>query len=146
MIHFAPMQPADVLSLDIQHSQINALGIYTRRRDLEYGRELVGGGPSWAARTNDGALIALAGFTELFPTHAASWALLGAGIGRWQLPITRFVKARFAASPYRRIEAMTFAHDRKAAQWCRMIGMRGLPPYENCGPTCETMILFDWVQ
>jgi hypothetical protein len=146
MIHFAPMLPGDVVELELQDSQTDALGLYTPEATVDYGLSLLNGGPAWAGRDDRGRLIGLAGFYAPFATQASAWAMLGKGIGARHVAIARFVRAQFAASSYRCIEAMTRAACPDQQKWCELLGMKRAAFLENRGPLCEPMILYDWIR
>jgi RimJ/RimL family protein N-acetyltransferase len=86
---------------------------------------LVKSGPAWAVK-RDGAIVALAGYTELWPGRAVVWGYLGSNAGPSMSAMTRFMRAEMAkvhlVCP--RVEAYADRHHPAAHRWLKLLGFK----------------------
>lgn len=149
-VTFRPFGPADILGLDLQESQIGQLGIYEPVRDLEHGAQLQASGPAWTAISDDGIILVSAGFVEVFTDRqATAWALISREYlhrRSSQAAILRFMRARIAAAPYRRIEALCRAGVHAEERWLCALGFEDHALLRNWGPKSEDYRLFERIR
>lgn len=147
IVTFRPMEPEDLPRLKLQPSQHWDMGLYRTVHDAEDARGLIAAGPAWTGVARDGRILGCAGFGELWPNaHAVAWAMLAEGLGPAHLAITRFVRARLADAPYRRIEAIVRAGHEAPCQWARLVGMEAVAVLRRWGPADETHLLFERIR
>ncbi len=146
-VTFRAMVPGDLPKLVLQRSQVDQFGIFEPVRDAKHGAELVESGPAWAAEADDGRILCLAGFGEVFPgRHAIAWALLGTRIGATHFRLRRFIQARIAEQPYRRIEAVARADRPAELQWLALLGFERIATMRAWGPKSEDHVLFERIR
>lgn len=108
---FSEMQPDDLLAIDVQDSQASFLGM-PAAPDWDTAEDLAAQPVAWTARALDGRVIACFGFREAFPgKHGTAWALLAKDIGRYHLPLTRFVRQVVADCTLDRLDVLARAPD-----------------------------------
>lgn len=138
------MNAIDAVVIDRQPSQRVQLGL-TREISEEEAEGLACGGEAWTAWTNDGTrwrIAACFGLRETFPgRQAVAWAILAEGIGAAHLAITRFARARIAASPLRRIEAVTRTDAEHA--WAKLVGLTPAHVLRAFGAASEDHLLLE---
>lgn len=102
-----PMVADDAGRIERQPSQRMALGIEAGVEvTTEIAADLIAGGEAWSVERG-GRVVACLGLRETFPgVQGVAWAILAEGIGAAHLVTTRHARARIAASPLRRIEAV----------------------------------------
>jgi hypothetical protein len=66
--------------------------------------------------------IACAGVVELWPGRAYAWALLDKSAGKHFIAITRAIRDKLNALPYRRIEMAVDEHFEQGHRWAKMLG------------------------
>lgn len=146
-VTFRPMAAGDLPRLALQSSQVDQFGIFERAHNASHGAELVEAGPAWAAEHEDRGIICLAGFAEAFPPrHAIAWAMLGEGVGAAHFALRRFMLARIAEQPYRRIEAIARADRAAELKWLELLGFERVATMRAWGPKSEDHVLFELVR
>lgn len=145
MIGVRPLAAPDVTRLQLQAAQRLFLGP-DRPLDLDYGEGLIAAGPCWTVEREDGSILGCLGFAEQGPGYAVCWALLAEGLGRDHLALSRLVRERMLAAPYRRIEALIRADHPKGAQWARLVGLSFGFRVRAAGPEGEDFDLFELVR
>lgn len=133
----------DVTWLALQQCQRLWLGAADQPLDLAYGEQLLEAGPAWTITDASGWIVAACGFQESYPTYATCWALLAEGIGTRHLALTRLVRERMAAAPYRRIDALILADHKAGKRWAELVGLLPAHPLVAAGPAGEDYILFE---
>lgn len=105
---FHRMQPEHLLAIDVQDSQATFLGL-PAEPDMETAEELAAQPVAWTAWRGE-QVLACFGFREAFPgKHGTAWALLGKGIGRDHLALTRFVRGVVEGCTLDRLDVMARA-------------------------------------
>ncbi|TCP35915.1 hypothetical protein [Sphingomonas sp. BK235] len=121
-VAIAPLGPEDALRIQRQRSQRIQLGLARDLSAAEAADLAASPGEAWAARGRDGRLVACLGLRETFPgRQAVAWAILAEGIGAAHLAVTRFARARIAASPLARIEALVRERVAAERRWARLV-------------------------
>jgi len=143
MVYFRDFVAADVVAIDVQDSQVDALGVFTVVRDLEHGRQLEASGPAWTAIGDDGRVLVCAGLGTIFPGHAVLWALLTRNIGAAHVAITRFARARIAAAGCARIEAIVRADVEAEGRWATLVGLSAAHVLRKWGPLATPHVLYE---
>jgi hypothetical protein len=94
-----------------------------QRLPPEHLREALEGptGHAWTGIV-DGKPIGCAGVLEVWPGRGYAWALLDQECGPHLLAITRAVRAKLMAVPFKRIEMAVDADFENARRWARMLG------------------------
>lgn len=141
---FRPMCAGDAVLLSMQPSQQFELGIEHRQFTMDEGRELAEGGIAWTAARGT-RIVGIAGFREVFTGHALVWATLSDSMGADHLACTRFARAQVAAAPYRRLEAIVEAKNKRAVAWAELVGLEPVHELRGYGAAGETHILFEKV-
>lgn len=140
-VAIAAMKPSDMLVIQRQASQLVQLGIERMVTPEEAEAIADGDGEAWTARYQ-GRIVACLGLRETFPgRQAVAWAVLADGIGAAHLAITRFARARVAASPLPRIEAIVREAVPAEAAWAQLVGIRPVHVMRCFGAMSETHIL-----
>lgn len=80
-------------------------------------------GRAWTALDGDEP-IACAGVVEVWEGRAYAWALLSEHAPPHLLTLTRVIRSRLAALPYRRVEMAVDAGFDAGCRWARMLGFR----------------------
>jgi len=80
-------------------------------------------GLAWTAFA-DGEPLACAGLVEVWEGRAYAWAILSVDAGRYMLALTRGIRSRLAAAPFRRIEMAVDAGFAAGARWAQLLGFR----------------------
>ncbi|NYT42325.1 hypothetical protein HZY97_16250 [Sphingomonas sp. R-74633] len=150
-VAFFPFSARDAMRIRLQESQRVEMGIdstagltMAQALDLEQGA-------AWTAReVRQGAvgrILCCAGFREIFTgRQGLAWAMLADGLSATQLlSVTRFARARIAASPLRRIECLT-ADRAPERQWAELVGMRFNTLLHAYGAASETVCLYERVK
>lgn len=145
-IAIRPLVAIDALEIQRQASQRLQLGI-ERTMSLEEAAELARGpGEAWTVRHRD-RVVACIGLRETFPgRQAVAWAILAEGLGAAHLAVTRFARARIAASPLRRIEAIVRAETPAECTWARLVGLQAAHVLRCFGALSETHVLFERIR
>lgn len=139
-VAFTPMLAIDAMEIVRQPSQAEQLG-ELRHMTIEEAESLADGGEAWTAR-RDGRIVACFGLKETFAgRQAVAWAIFASGIGAAHVAITRFARARIAASGLRRIEAIV----RTDAEitWAGLVGLSPAHVLEKFGAASERHVLFE---
>ena len=68
--------------------------------------------------------MACAGLVEVWEGRAYAWAILSDNAGPYMLPLTREIRSKLAAAPFRRIEMAVDADFDAGARWAEMLGFR----------------------
>lgn len=144
------MMPIDALLIQRQASQRVQLGI-ERDMTLEEAVALAEGGEAWTAfdggRRTGGAIVACFGLRETFPgRQAVAWAILAEGLGGAHLAVTRFARARIAASTLARIEAIVRAEVHAECVWAKLVGLKAAHVLRAFGAASETHVLFERIR
>lgn len=137
-----PYIPAHLAALQIQPEQAKLVGFVP----ADYATWLGDVGPAFTA-VDDAGVVAVLGVAEEWEGRAQCWALLSAHAGRHLVALTRAVRAYFATTGYRRIEAQTPEGFAEGQRWLRLLGfeaeglMRNYYPdgraavrYARCSP------------
>lgn len=168
-----PMQVVDALLIQRQASQRVQLGLDRDMTEDEAEALAAGPGEAWTIFVSDGEeggrIAACVGLRETFPgTQAVAWAILAEGLGSAHLAVTRHARARIAASPLARIEAICRAGvDAEAVlaqfgdldpgqlleavlavpspetRWAEAVGLRAAAVLRRFGAAGETHVLFE---
>lgn len=80
-------------------------------------------GMGWTALV-DGEPVACAGLVEVWEGRAYAWAILSDNAGPYMLPLTREIRSKLDAAPFRRIEMAVDADFDAGARWAEMLGFR----------------------
>ena len=158
---FARMQPHDLFALQVQDSQTMFLG-QDAMPDEETAYNLAGQPVAWTARRADGTPIACFGFNEAFPgKHGTAWALIGKGIGRDHVALTRFVRQVVADCTLDRLDVLARSHDHGGGisgmsaaladpspevRWCLMLGFEPAHLLRKFGGAGETYMMFERIR
>lgn len=163
------MIPEDLLQVDRHPAQSVQLGI-PAIVDHESAAEIAAQGECWSLVDGD-RILACVGIAETFPgQQGVAWGVLGTGIGRHHLAITRHAKARVMASPLVRLEAIARCADAEAilaehpglsgpalleavmrlptpeTVWARLCGFTPAHVLRRFGAADETHILFERIR
>ena len=145
MIYFTGFRPQHILRLDdVQGEQAEDAIAAISQAEVTALAELGDAWTGWVGAD----VIGCAGFSPIWPGRAAVWALLTNKAGPHMLAITRFVRARIAEHPARRIEA-TVLHGFKAGHdWMKLLGFKNETPggMELYDPAGRTMDLYSLVR
>ncbi len=139
------LEPWHIPAIRLQPSQDGAMGLYAPAQTEDYGRWLCDGGPAWALIGNDGAVLGAAGFTQVFATQAAAWAMFSDGIAGHGRAIVAQVRQVVGMGLWPRIEAMTRAQCPGHGRFAQACGFSRVAVLRACGPSCETMELWEVV-
>jgi hypothetical protein len=163
---FRPLEAADLFELEPQPSQATWLGNPTNALTLEEAAGLADCTNAWAARV-DGQVLACFGVAEMFAgRQGIGWSLLGVGLGRHHLPLTRFVRdvvigesplarietfAPCAEAPHTtgsQIELVSYAlqHPTPEVRWAMAVGFLPLCVLRKFGAASETFMLFERIR
>lgn len=146
MTVFRDMIPEDLPALVLQASQIGQLGVFAPAHDRLHGAELVAAGPAWTAIDGEGRVLICAGFAEVFgQAQATAWAMLG-GVGRAHVAVRRFMLARLAELPYRRIEAIVNAGIPAHSRWVELLGFERSALLRAWGPLSADHLLYERIR
>lgn len=87
--------------------------------------KLAASGPTWNVRLN-GRIVAVGGYTELWPGRAALWAYLGGDCGPALPAMTRAVRQQVAAMQveFPRIEVYAERNHKAGRRWLEILGFR----------------------
>lgn len=142
-----PMIVAEILAIQRQPSQRVQLGI---ERDMSWEEACAladGPGEAWTVRVRERdtwRIVACLGLRETFPgSQAVAWALLADGLRGAHLSITRFARARIAASALPRIEAIVRANVPAECAWAKLVGLTPAHVLRRFGAQSETHVLFE---
>lgn len=150
-VRFTPMIAADAVAIQRQASQRVQLGL-EREMTWEEAEALADGpGEAWTATIRTGAaearIVACLGLRETFEgRQAVAWAILAEGIGAAHLAISRFAKARIAASPLPRIEAIVLASVHAEVAWAKLVGLQPVHVLRRFGAQSETHLLCERIR
>lgn len=160
-LHFRRMKPADLFAIDVQESQATFLG-QDATPDEETALNLASQPVAWTAwRPALGELVACFGINEAFlGKHGTAWALLGKGIGRDHLALTRFVRKVVTGCTLDRLEVLARAADygpgirgmsaaiadpTPEVRWCLALGFEPVHLLRKFGGAGEAFMLFERV-
>ncbi|CAN5484244.1 hypothetical protein BH09PSE4_BH09PSE4_19250 [soil metagenome] len=136
------MDAADAMAIKRQASQRVQLGLEAQMT-LESAQDLVDAGEAWTA-TAGGRIVAVFGIGEQFAgVQGVAWAILAEAVGAAHLAITRFARARIAASPLVRIEAIVHAERKADRKWAELVGLRLRTELPKFGALSEPHLMFD---
>ncbi len=164
------LDPIDLATIERQQSQRLWLGI-SGECDYAQASHLADQPVAWTARTPDtGRILACFGINETFPDRqGVAWALLGRDLGKWHLPLTRFIQGEIRECGLERLELLARCCDvepaidampdvtgeelRKAAllprnrtpevRWAILLGMTPAHVLRKFGGASETHMLFE---
>lgn len=145
-VAIAAMKATDMLVIQRQASQLVQLGI-ERDMTMDEAEAIADGdGEAWTARYH-GRIVACLGLRETFPgRQAVAWAVLAENIGPAHLAITRFARARIAASPLARIEAIVRQAVPAEGAWAQLVGIRPVHVMRAFGAASEPHILCERIR
>lgn len=150
MIQIRPLEPIDVVALDLQESQVGQLGAFEPVRDIKHGVELQALGPAWTALDVGGDVLCCAGFGTVFPRQQAlCWALFGARFAasiRAQAAVLAFMRERVADAPFPRLEAIARADRASECRWLERVGFSRGMALRCWGPTGEDHVFYERVK
>lgn len=164
---FYPLAPDDLFEIERQESQVLWLGA-PGEVDAEAAQLISEQDCSWTAWA-DGRILACFGISETFPgSNGVAWSLLSRSIGKYHLPLTRFMRGELERSGLPRIELLAKAlevepiieknpHVTDPATWrlaamadptpeCRWAVLLGFTPahlLRRFGAACESYMLFE---
>lgn len=161
-LHFRQMKPADLFGIDVQDSQATFLGL-DATPDEETALNLASQPVAWTAwRPAIGELVACFGFNEAFPgKHGTAWALLGKGLCRDHLALTRFVRGVVAGCTLDRLDVLARSHDygpgirgmsaaladpTPEVRWCLMLGFEPAHLLRKFGAAGEAYMMFERIK
>ncbi|QUM73345.1 hypothetical protein [Sphingopyxis granuli] len=148
-IEIRPLQPLDVLALDRQPNVEGQFGLYEPIKNIRHGIELQAMGPAWSAIAGDGTVLCCAGFGQVFAdVQATAWAIFSRQFvesARAQAAVIRFMRARVAEGPWRRIEALCRAAWPAEGRWLERVGFSRVALLRAWGPQSEDYWLFERV-
>lgn len=145
-VQIRTMIAEDVVSIERQASQRVQLGI-ERIPSIEEAHALLDEGEAWSAVADDGRVVACMGIRETFPgRQGVAWAILAGGVGAAHLAITRHARARIAASPLVRIEAIVRLAVDAECQWARLVGLEARTILRKFGAASEDHVLFERIR
>jgi hypothetical protein len=167
MVSASRLTIEDLFALEPQASQRMTLGLDTALMSADEAEQLCAEDEAWAIRA-DGRLIAAVGIQQTFPgSMGVCWAILGDGVGKAHLAMTRFAASRIRQSKLARLEAIVRGPDAEsildhfpcldAAQlltavmtmatpecvWARLCGLKPAHVLRKFGAARETHILFE---
>lgn len=157
---FSEMQPDDLLAIDVQDSQASFLGM-PAAPDWDTAEDLAAQPVAWTARALDGRVIACFGFREAFPgKHGTAWALLAKDIGRYHLPLTRFVRQVVADCTLDRLDVLARSNDyggpiamsaaladpTPEVRWCLALGFEPAHLLRKFGAAGEAYMMFERIR
>lgn len=135
-----PLQPADVLLVDLQrHQALEPGGV-----DLDYGYRVANGGWAWTAE-RAGKVIGCAGLLEVWPTTALAWALFADNIGPAMVAMTRQARRTLRQHRWPRVEALVACSFPAGLEWACLIGMRQSAVIRRWGPNGQDHVLFEYL-
>lgn len=161
-LFFRPMQPEDLMAIDVQDSQATFLG-QDAMPDEETALQLAANPVAWTAYRRDESVLACFGFNEAFPgQHGTAWALIGKGIGSDHLALTRFVRKVVAGCTLPRLDVLARAKDVRPGsfnpiaeslaeptpecRWCVMLGFKPAHLLRKFGAAGETYMMFERIR
>lgn len=145
-ITIRPMAAADVLAIERQASQRVQLGLKCVPT-LEEAESLAAGGEAWAAVASDDRIIGIFGILETFEgRQGVAWAVLSGSVGAAHLAITRHARARIAASPLVRIEAIVRVAVDAEVRWAMLVGLTAACLLRRFGAASEDHLLFERIR
>ena len=145
VVRIEPLTVEAAMAIDRQASQKVQIGM-PRMMTCDEAEALVDSvGEKWAVIENATArIVACFGLAETFPgKQGVAWAILAEGIGSAHLAMTRFCRARVAASPLVRIEAIV--RTPSECSWAMLIGLTYRCDLPMFGAASETHFLYDKV-
>lgn len=170
-LRFVRMRPCDLFLIDVQDSQTMFLG-QDATPDDETAETLAAQPVAWTAWRADGTVLACFGFSEAFPgRHGTAWALIGNGIGRDHLALTRFVRKVVAGCTLDRLDVLARCEDVEPlmlngkawpeggallrlalieptpqVRWCLMLGFEPAHLLRKFGGAGETYMMFERIR
>lgn len=165
-VEFRRLEAADLFELEPQASQATWLGNPTSALTLEEAEGHASGPNSWTA-WKDGKPLACFGVLDVIEgRQGAGWALLGSGLGRAHVALTRFVRdVVLGESPLARIdtfcpcaldrhnsgsqlELVSYAlqHPTPEVRWALAIGFMPLCVMRRYGAAGETIMQLEIVR
>lgn len=116
VLDIRPLEPVDLMAIELQASQRVTLGIDTREVTIDEAEELCGHPIAWSVRLAEkgggGRLIACVGISETFAgLQGVTWAHLAPDLGAAHLALTRFARACVVDSGLARIEGIVRGPD-----------------------------------
>ena len=142
---FRPFFWFDAVEIAVQPSQWVQAGIDARTMTEHEARDLAKRGAAWTAIGEDGRILCCAGIAEMFVgRQGTAWAMLAADLGVAQhLAITRFARARIAASPLVRVESLISDDPTgRCAKWAQAVGLELEATLACWGAASETVFLY----
>lgn len=164
-----PLEPVDLMAIDLQASQRVTLGIDTREVTIDEAEDLCSHPVAWSVR-NGGRLIACIGISETFAgLQGVTWAHLAPNLGAAHLALTRFARACVVDSGLARIEGIVRGPDAESVidhfpglaadghalltallefptpemTWARLCGLRPAHVLRKFGAAAQTHILYE---
>lgn len=74
------------------------------------------------AAVDQGEVLAIVGYREIWPGRAVAWGLLGETIGARMVPIVRGIHRFFRSCPLQRVEAEIAVEHEQAVRWIELLG------------------------
>lgn len=164
-----PLEPFDLMAIELQASQHVTLGIETREVSIDEAEDLCSQPVAWSVRCA-GRLIACIGISETFAgVQGVTWAHLAPGLGGAHLALTRFARRCIVDSGLARVEGIVRANDAETAidhfpglandgqalleamlawptpemTWARLCGLRPAHVLRKFGAAAQTHILYE---
>ena len=161
-LYFRPMLPEDLFAINVQDSQATFLGM-DAAPDEETALNLAAQPAAWTAcRHEPDGVLACFGFSEPFPgKHGTAWALLGKGIGRDHLALTRFVRGVVESCMLDRLDVLARSTDygpgirgmsaaladpTPEVRWCLALGFAPAHLLRKYGAAGETYMLLERIK
>ena len=140
------MRAADALAIQRQVSQRMQLGVERDMTSEEAEALADGPGEAWTAWDGE-RVVACVGLRETFPgAQAVAWAILSQDVGTAHLTITRFARARIAASRLARIEAIVRRDHPAEVTWAKLVGLAPVFVLRAFGAASEDHVLCERIR
>lgn len=168
-LRFSTLLPDDLFAIERQSSQSTVLG-FAAELSSEEAEAIAAQRIAWAARDENGRIIACFGINEPFENgqQGFAWSILADGIGAAHLQLTRFCRSQVTGSGLSRVDLMAKAADVEhilaqrpeldsgmavavamcrpspECRWAQLLGFTPAHVLRRYGPACETFMLFEW--
>ena len=144
------MEARHAMEIQRQASQRVQLGL-ERDITLDEAEALASDDEAWTAIETlpDGSIriAACMGLRETFAgRQAVAWTIFAELPGRAHIAITRHARARIAASPLKRIEAIVLASRPAEITWAKRVGLTPAHVLRNFGAASEDHVLFERIR
>ena len=104
--------PEDIGAMRIQNAQLAEVNPASLQSPYGY---------AWTAWAGDSPIIC-AGIIEVWEGRAYAWALLSQDAGEYMLAMTREIRSRLSALPFRRVEMAVAAGFSAGCRWAKLLG------------------------